>query len=376
MPGAAADVRTEEIMETKYRARRLCILLSILIGTCTLNGCGSGGSGSAPPTAPPGSHTLEAVPYAQLGVGKIVFHRADLYGSGWRDGIYMVNPVIRSSSFEFDSGSGWYADGPQVSPDGLKVAYTRWTDSNTMFDVYVANLNGSGERQVSAFPGQEGPPAWTPDGQQILFYANTSNIALDVNFYRQPPAPGASQRVQVTNFQSTTSQCPSIASYTDRVSVAPSGQIVWDCAGNMEVTAPDGSTTTAIYTLPTAAPMFSELHASTWSPDGQRIAFLVLVRASLNAGPGERQQMLLKTVDPQGQNELVLATVASSGLQDLGGQNNIYSLCWAQDGSRIFFNVPDGNAQAHIWVVNADGSALTQVTNASMVWDHSVSCSR
>jgi hypothetical protein len=364
-------------METRLHARRLCVYLSILIGACTLCGCGSGGGGPVPPKPPIGALTLEAVPYDQLGVGKIVFHRADLSGPGWRDGVYMIDPVARTSSFEFDGGPGWSVDGPQVSPDGRNIAYTRATDQNTLIDVYVANLDGSGERQVSAFPTGEGPPSWTPDGQQILFYA--AGTDYNYNLYRQPPVmPTASQRVQITNFPNT-SLCPTfnVQSSVERVSISPAGQIVWVCHGNnIEVTAPDGSTTTAIYALPPAVPMLTELHASSWSPDGQRIAFLVLIRASLNGGIGERQQMLLKVVDAQGQKELVLATVASSGLQDLGGQNDIYSLCWAKDGSRVFFNVADGNAQAHIWIVNADGSGLTQVTNAPMVWDHSVSCSR
>jgi Tol biopolymer transport system component len=352
----------------------------VLVGTVALCACGSGGGGAAPAaTPPPGSHTLEAVPYDRLGAGKIVFHRADFVGQGWRDGVYMIDPVARTSSFEVDAGSTWYVDDPQVSPDGSLIAYTRYTDSNTLFDVYVANLDGSAARQVSAFQEQEGPPSWTPDGQQIFFYASVLNAAktqLNTNLYRQPPVmPTASQRVQVTNFPNT-GQCPTFSIPTDRVSISSSGQIVWNCLGNIELTAPDGSTTTAIYTLPAAAPLFTELHASAWSPDALRIAFLVLVRAGSNGAPGERQQLLVKTVDAQGQNESVLATVASSGLQDLGGQNDIYSLCWAADGSRVFFNVADGNTQAHIWVVNADGSGLTQVTDATMVWDHSVSCSR
>jgi Tol biopolymer transport system component len=369
----------ERIMFAK--ARRFGVWLAILVGASSLTGCGSGGGGTAPPAAPAGSHTLEALPYGQMGVGKIVFHRGDLLGMGWRDGIYTIEPVSKTSSFEFDGGGGWYPASPQVSPDGLNIAYTRWTDSTTLFDMYVANLDGSAARQVSAFPGQEGPPSWTPDGLQIVFYAAAQ--AGNNNLYRQPPVmPTASQRVQITSFSSTTNACPTFNVAEESVSVSPSGSFVWVCyLTNIEVTAPDGSATTAIYTLPPMNPILTELHASSWSPDGQRIAFLVLIRASssMNQGIGERKQVLLKVIDPQGKNEQLLSTVASSGIADIGGQGNVYSLCWAADGSRIFFNVPDGtdgNEQAHIWVVNSDGSGLTQITNASGVWDHSVSCSR
>ncbi len=362
------------------KAPRISLCLAILMGSGSLTGCGGGGSGSAAPTPPPGSHTLEAVPFGQLGAGKVVFNRADMVGRGWRDGIYMIDPVSNTSSFEFGAGAGWYPSGPQVSPDGLSVAYARWTDANTLFDVYVANLNGSAARQVSAFPGQDGPPSWTPDGLQIAYYAS-AQIGSE-NFYRQPPVmPTGAQRVQITNFPPTATSCPVIAEYTDRVSISISGQIVWICAASIELTAPDGSLTTAIYTLAASTPPYTELHAATWSPDGLHIAFLELFRAAYTAGPGpgERKQMVLNVVDALGQNPTVLATVASSGLQDLGGEDNINSLCWAADGSRIFFNVPDGtdgNEQAHLWAVNADGSGLIQVTHAAGVWDHSVSCSR
>ena len=219
---------------------------------------------------------------------------------------------------------------------------------------------------------QEGPASWTPDGTQILFYA--AGADANYNLYRQPPSmPTGTQRVQLTHF-ALGSGCPSFNNTHDRVSVSSTGEIVWQCAMQIEVTSADGSTTTTIHTVPASPPLFTELHGASWSPDGQRIAFMVLLRATYSGGgPGERQQAQIKTVDRQGQNETVVATVSSSGLQDIGGENDIYSLCWTLDGSRLFFNVGDGNAQAHIWMVNADGTALTQLTTAANVWDQSVS---
>jgi Tol biopolymer transport system component len=359
------------------RAERNPVLLSIIIlAASSLCSCGGGGGGSGPPAPPAQAHVLEALPFDRLGAGKIVFHRGDFSAQGWRDGIYMIDPASRTTRFEFDGGNGWYPAGPQVSPDGLRIAYTRLTDNKTLFDVYVANLDGSAATRVSAFPGQEGPPSWSPDGQELVFYAWETNIGE--NFYRQPPTPGTSQLVPLTKFPGA-GGCPSINDfYADRVSIAPSGQFVWICYGNIELTAVDGSATSPIYSLPSSAPAFTELHSASWSPNGQSIAFLELFRDPDigGSGAGERKQMLVKLIDAQGRNETVLATVPSSGVADMGGDHNIYSLCWAADGSRIFFNVADGNIQSHIWVVNADGTGLAQVTNAPDVWDHSVSCSR
>lgn len=338
-------------------------LLIAVIAAQALTSCGGGGSEHiSPPESASGAHTLESVPFDQLGSGKVAFLRGDLSTAG-RDGMYVIDSNTKISVFEFE-GNGWYVDGPAVSPDGLSVAYTRYTDSTTVFDAYVANLDGSGARQVSAFSGQEGPPSWSPDGHEIFFFSNET-------LYRQPPIlPTGSERVPITTLSGT---CQSLEN-DGPVSVSTAGQIAWACNGSViEVTSPDGSTTTAVYTVPTQTTGTMRLFAPAWSPDDKRLAFLEITGVAPN---GPRQKVLVKTIGNQGDNELLLATVPASGSLEIGGENNIFSLCWTADGSRVVFNVPDGDPQSHIWVVNADGSALTQVTSAAGVWDASVSCSR
>jgi Tol biopolymer transport system component len=338
---------------------------------------GCGGGGPAAQVAPTESHApLESLPYAQMGTDKLVFLRNDFQGVS-RNGVYRIDPVAGASAFEFNGGTTWYPDDPQVSPDGRSLVETHYTDGNTLFDVYVSNVDGSEQVQASNFPTQEGPASWTPDGSQILFYSRGSDEAS--NLYRQPPAMLAqTQRVQLTHFTSSASVCPMFDDTSDRVSVSSAtGQIVWQCDRQIEVTSADGSTTMTLYTLPAMPPNFTELHGASWSPDGTRIAFMVLLRAtdSATGGSGERQQVQINSIDAQGQNETLIATVPSSGLQEPGGENDIYSLCWSLDGSRIFFNVADGNPQAHLWMVMADGTALLQLTNAANVWDQSPSSS-
>lgn len=351
------------------------ILVTLTVASA-LTGCGNGGSGgaAAPAVAPAGSHTLEAAPFAKLGSGKFTFYRSDMTGPGWREGIYRIDAAAATSAFAFAGGNTWYVDDPQSSPDGSRIAFTRWTDVDTLFNVYVANADGSGLTQVSAFAEQEGPVAWTADGTQVLYTGYTlTGQDGNWNLYRQLPLPvGTTPIVQVTNF-SNTSGCPTFDFNNDRVSAATTGALVWACPPHIELTSADGSSTNAIYTLPSLAPLYAELHAATWSPDAQRIAFLVLTRT---AQDGPRQQVIIKTVDAQGQGETTVATVSSSGQEDIGGENDIYSLCWSPDGSHIVFDVPDGDAQAHLWVVQADGTGLAQVTSAPGVWDHSVSCTR
>jgi Tol biopolymer transport system component len=361
--------------------QRLALNSAAIAGAWALVSCSGGGGGYTPqpPVSPPGAHTLESVPFERIGNGKVVFYRSDVGGSG-RDGIYVVDANSRTSAFEFDTSvtgtTAWYPAGPAVSPDGLSIAYTRLTDMTTLFDEYVANLNGSGARQVSSFGGQEGPPTWTPDGHQLVFYASNS-------LYRQPPiVPIGSERVTIASLSGVITpgvKCESLDNFwTGRVSVSSSGQTVWACAGSsISVTSPDGSTTTAIYAVPTQpAGTFRKIYAPAWSPDDKRIAFLEITGAGVYAFGGVRQSVSVKSIDNQGRNELLLATVPASGAREIGAADNIYSLCWSADGALLVFNVPDGDVQSHLWVMNANGSAPMQITSAIGVWDASVSCSR
>ena len=57
---------------------------------------------------------------------------------------------------------------PEFSPDGLKVAFTR-TESDTRSAVFVINVDGTGERQVTPWALGANMPHWSPDGRRIAF---------------------------------------------------------------------------------------------------------------------------------------------------------------------------------------------------------------
>jgi Tol biopolymer transport system component len=63
-------------------------------------------------------------------------------------------------------------EGINVSPDGRKLVYTRKVVTSTDpggVDIYVSNLDGTGERQLTNARGAEVWPAWSPDGRKILY---------------------------------------------------------------------------------------------------------------------------------------------------------------------------------------------------------------
>ncbi len=64
---------------------------------------------------------------------------------------------------------------PAPSPDGTRVAFLgrrEETDRETGFDVWLMDLaKGAEPRRWSRDPGDEGPPAWAPDGSRIAYAA-------------------------------------------------------------------------------------------------------------------------------------------------------------------------------------------------------------
>jgi hypothetical protein len=61
---------------------------------------------------------------------------------------------------------------PEASPDGRQVAFMSQRDGN--WEVYTANLDGSGLQRLTRNAANDGLPAWSPDGQYLAFASNRS----------------------------------------------------------------------------------------------------------------------------------------------------------------------------------------------------------
>ena len=162
------------------------------------------------------------------------------------------------------------------------------------------NANGHGLTQITHGDGSECCAAPSPDGTLIAF-----------DGYFPAVAPDGAQGIYLTDQNG--------GSYPDfrRITVAPSGG--YD-------TAPD------------------------ISPDGQMIAF----------------RRVLSDSGPDAASAVFVVGVAGSGLRQL----TPYSLDaarprWSPDGSRLVFSSDSDTdfAQQQVWLVNSDGSGLTQLTH-------------
>ena len=69
--------------------------------------------------------------------------------------------ILIASSSETDQGPG-----PQISPDGKKVAYM--SDRSGSMEIWVAQRDGSHPQQLTSL-GNAGSPRWSPDSRSIVF---------------------------------------------------------------------------------------------------------------------------------------------------------------------------------------------------------------
>jgi Tol biopolymer transport system component len=100
-------------------------------------------------------------------------------------------------------------------------------------------------------------------------------------------------------------------------------------------------------------------HVGRWSPDGQRILFV--------ARESEDHHKAIWVVDADGGSPEQLPIAPGCG-GPLGQPESYgcYSPGWSPDGAQIVFtrSEPDGSNES-IWIVNADGSGLVQVTTGT-----------
>jgi Tol biopolymer transport system component len=137
------------------------------------------------------------------------------------------------------------------SPDGRFVAYVRQDD------IFVANADGSGARNVTRDAALSSGPAWSPDGRQLAYTASTQGAARIILVNRS----GSNRRVLNLRTPGILSQ-PAWAPDGRQLAVTstsptPQGREVW-------VALIDGSGSRLLASGATEP---------AWSPDGLRIAY-------------------------------------------------------------------------------------------------------
>ena len=66
---------------------------------------------------------------------------------------------------------GWYNTTPAWSPSSKKIAFSSYEKGGT-FDIFIMNADGSNLERLTLGPGDNESPAWTANGQLIVFHSN------------------------------------------------------------------------------------------------------------------------------------------------------------------------------------------------------------
>jgi len=106
---------------------------------------------------------------------KIAFARAPDIWVMNADGTNEVNLTAASPKANFY---------PDWSPDGTKIAFT---SNRSGVDVWIMNADGSGEMQITTFAGSDGEPAWSPEGDRIVFYRQLSASPSETQLFTMKP---------------------------------------------------------------------------------------------------------------------------------------------------------------------------------------------
>jgi RNA polymerase sigma factor (sigma-70 family) len=286
--------------------------------TGSLPGSGGGESPVVVPAAVvtpgPAPSAVPVVPTGQPtgATGKIVF-RSDRDAPGLQIGdIYMMDAdgsnVQRLGArglYEVDFNSG-------LSPDGSKVAFYKcpehMDEQNKWAELVVTNADGTGPVTIATGTfvcntdvGAPGGFSWSPDSTRIVFYRDVDPSGLYI-----ANADGSNLRYLTVGF------------------------------------------------------------SPGWSPLGDSIAFLV------RPGPGWQCEIYL--INPDGTNRRLVARVPCEGegtfCNLLGPRPR-----WSPDGSMLAFSASleevrcqpeaETNPQRDIFIMAADGSGLTNITNSS-----------
>jgi Tol biopolymer transport system component len=249
--------------------------------------------------------------------GRIAFERSGE--------IYTVNPD--GSGEKRLTMNSFLDQRPSWSPDGKRLAFTRWGTAEGDYDIYVINADGSGEVRLTTNPFLDASPSWSPDGTRLAFSSDRAPEGEDNdgNIYTMDADGGNVVRVTTDGWAYRPAWSPdgSSIAYVDQDGVEGTPRIA--------IVNADGSAGGG-WPGPTADWSGSETNPA-WSPDATKIAF-------------EREDASI-WVNAKGSDERQLATGTGPA--------------WSPDGTKIAFRGwPSG-----IYTINPDGSGRTLVTTGA-----------
>jgi len=269
-----------------------------------------------------------------------------------RDGnfeVYVMDPdgsILSQTRKTFDLRTD---NRPDISPDGRQIVFasnriTATNPTGARTDLFLMNSDGSAIRQLTFDGAMNSWPRWSPTGEWIVFHSNRDSGDFEIYRIR----PDGTELTRVTN-RPGVDQFPGWSPDSARLSIRRDNELF--------LIDRDGSNPVRLTF--TSTPAFNQM--ASWSPDGKKLAFLS------TREPGNYTSIFLANLDDIS-NQVNLTPKPDQVATNIWGSR---APAWSRDGNYIYFTgirpetCPSGPpCNEQIFVMNADGTCVTQLTSA------------